>query len=93
MYESDNQILSVIRQAELLSIQRIRVYRKPKELSQRDLENIQIMHRIDEIYTDHPFYGYRRIPVVLSSEYEIGKNKVLSLMQKMGIYAIYPRRT
>ncbi len=92
MYESGNLTLSVTRQTELLTIQRTSVYRKPKELSQRDLENIQIMHRIDEIYTAHPFYGYRRIHVILSSECEIGKNKVLSLMQKMGIYAIYPKR-
>lgn len=51
------------------------------------------MHRIDEIYTQYPFYGKRRIAVVLRNEgHEVGIEKVRGLMEKMGLSAIYPKR-
>lgn len=92
MYEPEDKRLSTTHQADLLSINRSSLYQRPRKPSQRELESIQIMHRIDEIYTDHPYYGYRRIHAVLQKEMSIGKNRVLSLMRRMGIYAIYPKR-
>ena len=51
------------------------------------------MKAIDEIYTSWPFYGYRRIRVeLLRRGYELGKARVGSLMRKMGIQALYPKR-
>ena len=50
------------------------------------------MGKIDEIYTQSPFYGSRRIMVELNhSNIIIGRRKVQTLMQKMGIEAIYPK--
>jgi putative transposase len=54
------------------------------------------MRGIDELHTDYPFYGYRRIvnnlDSVLSSEYlPVNSKKIRRLMQKMGIEAIYPK--
>jgi len=58
MVELDNPNITVKRQAELLSVNRTSVYRPSKE--QRESEgNVQLMHRIDEIYMKHPYYGYR----------------------------------
>lgn len=92
MYEPEDKRLSTTHQADLLSVNRSSLYQRPRKPSQRELESIQIMHRIDEIYTDHPYYGYRRIHAVLQKEMSIGKNRVLSLMRRMGVYAIYPKR-
>lgn len=52
------------------------------------------MNAIDKIYTDYPFYGHRRIKPELKYEYgiEIGKKKIIALMKKMGLQAIYPKR-
>ena len=51
------------------------------------------MHEIDRIFTAHPFYGKRRINVTLR---QMGKNIGLkhtrTLMQKMGLEAIYPKK-
>jgi len=52
------------------------------------------MNLIDEIYTGHPCYGKRRIATVLRRDYNIpiGKNHVRTLMIKMGLIAIYPKK-
>ncbi len=52
------------------------------------------MNAIDEIFTQYPFYGHRRIKPELKEEYgfNIGKKKIISLMREMGLNAIYPRK-
>jgi len=50
--------LPLYRQAELLGISRSSLYYRPVGPSQRE---IALKNRIDEIYTQYPFYGYRRI--------------------------------
>lgn len=54
-------------------------------------EEIRIKHRIDEIYTQWPFYGSRRIALELRREgTNISRHRVQHYMQEMGITAIYP---
>ena len=49
------------------------------------------MRRIDELYTDYPFYGSRRMTTVLEQEgHLINRKRVQRLMRKMGLEAIYP---
>ena len=51
------------------------------------------MHRIDEIYTELPFYGHRTMRDELVGEgHHIGKDRVLKYMQIMGLAAIYPKK-
>jgi putative transposase len=48
---------------------------------------------IDKIYTDHPYYGSRRIIRILRGwGIVINRKKCQRLMQEMGIYAIYPTK-
>ena len=48
-------------------------------------------HRIDEIYTEHPYYGYRRIAAQLHREGQpINQKTVARYMQEMGLVAFYP---
>lgn len=51
-----------------------------------------MMHRIDEIFTESPFYGSRKILAGLHREdFIVGRERVQSLMRKMGLIAIYPK--
>lgn len=50
-----------------------------------------LKHRIDELYTAHPFYGSRTITVVLAEEGEpINRKRVQRYMREMGIAGIAP---
>lgn len=50
------------------------------------------MDKIDEIYTKCPFYGVRKITVLLKNEgFEVNKKRVRRLMRKMGLEALYPK--
>lgn len=54
--------------------------------------NLQVMRRIDELFTRHPYYGTRRMAVVLKKEgLVVGRDLVRTLMRKMGIGAIYAK--
>lgn len=91
MVELDNPNITVKCQAELLSVNRTSVYRPSKE--QRESEgNVQLMHRIDEIYMKHPYYGYRRMTRILRDQgFVVNRKRVRRLMQAMGLEAVYPK--
>lgn len=75
-------------QAELLGLSRSGLYYKPVPPSP---EEIAIKHRIDEIYTEHPFYGSRRIAAVLGREDVLVNRKAIQRhMRDMGIAGICP---
>ncbi len=65
MLEVRSLELSFKVQAELLGLSRSSLYYRPIPPS---TEEVAIKHRIDEIYTRWPFYGSRRITVVLNQE-------------------------
>ncbi|WP_340085184.1 IS3 family transposase [Siminovitchia sp. FSL H7-0308] len=91
MVEHDHPTISIKRQAELLNINRTSVYREPK-VQTESKENIQIMHEIDVIYTDHPYFGYRRMTAKLREKgYDVNRKRVRRLMRLMGIQAIFPK--
>ncbi len=51
------------------------------------------MNRIDKIYTNKPYYGYRKITAKLKREQtNVNHKRILNLMQLMGIQAIYPKK-
>ena len=51
------------------------------------------MNKINDIYSNHSFYGYRRIALELRDQgYIVNHKCVLRLMQKMNIQAIYPKK-
>ncbi|WP_341757957.1 IS3 family transposase [Candidatus Tisiphia endosymbiont of Ditula angustiorana] len=82
--------LSKARRCELLNINRSSVYYQAKPMSS---DGLKILHRIDEIYTDNPEYGYRYIHrQLLEDGLVIGKDRVLKYMNLIGIEAIYPKK-
>ena len=51
-----------------------------------------MMRIIDEIYTDCPFYGSRRMVIELERRsFHVNRKRVQRLMRLMGIEAIYPK--
>ncbi|MCG2700578.1 IS3 family transposase [Candidatus Parcubacteria bacterium] len=86
----ENEHISLSRQAELLDISRSSVY----YTSVISKETIKIMNAIDEVYTEFPYFGHRKIRKLLANEHSIhiGRKRTLSLMNKMGLQAIYPKK-
>lgn len=83
--------LSVVRQAKLLGFSRGSVYYMPRPVSGGGLA---LMRRIDELHLDSPFAGRRMLQGLLRGKgLETGRLHVATLMKKMGIEAIYRRRT
>ena len=90
-FKLKNPTVSMTRQCEILGLNRSSVYYTPKPISEKDLK---IMNRIDEIYTDISCtYGYRFMhQQLLEDNMKIGVNKVLKLMNLMGVQAVFPKK-
>lgn len=55
------------------------------------MEEIALKHRIEKRYTDHPYYGSRRITEQLKWEgLEVNRKAVMRHMQEIGLAAVYP---
>lgn len=84
-----NHDLLLVRQAVLLHLSRSSLYYAPRSVSAADLA---IMCRIDELHLDHPFAGSRMLRDLLRGEgVVIGRERVATLMRRMGIEALYRR--
>ncbi len=82
--------LPLKRQAELLDLSRSNVYYLPRPVSDADLA---MMRRIDELHLNFPFAGARMLRDMLKLEgVEVGRKHVRTLMERMGIAAIYRKR-
>lgn len=90
LIEKNNSPLSVSRQSGLLGISRSSVYYEPRI----SFTDILITHAIDQIYTDHPFFGSRSIKWALKDDYGqiVGRDHIRRLMKVLGIEAIYPKK-
>ena len=87
--EPDNLEISVVRQCQLLGINRSTIYYRGRAQS---VEDVELMRLLDVQYTETPFYGYRRMTVYLqNSGFSVNHKRVLKLMRKLGLEAIYPK--
>ena len=88
LIERTESELGLSLQADLLSLSRASLYYQPRPPSAQE---VRLKHRIDEVYTQSPFYGARKIAVQLQREgMGINRKTVARYMQEMGIAAIYP---
>ncbi len=84
-----NADLSIARQSRLLSVSRSSVYYRPKPDSTEELD---LLKRMDEIFTENPMYGSRRMQVVLKRQgILVGRRRISRLMRKLGLWAVTPR--
>ncbi len=83
--------LPITRQAELLGISRAVVYYVPRPISEAGLA---LQRRIDELHLERPFAGSRMLCRFLRAEgHEIGRKHVATLMRRMGIEALYRKKS
>jgi len=81
--------LPMTRQAVILKLSRSGLYYRPRPVSPADLV---VMRRIDELHLDYPFAGSRMLRDLLRGEgVAIGRQRVATMMKRMGIEAIYRR--
>ena len=81
--------LSVTRQAKLLGVSRSSVYYHPKPESAEELD---LLKRLDELFTENPMYGSRRLQVMLRREgILVGRRRIRHLMRKLGLWALTPK--
>ena len=89
MIERSHAQMSIRRQCELIGLHRSTLYYPP---TTKTPLNLELMRRIDEQYTQTPFYGWPRMTAQLQRQgYEINHKRVQRLMQQMGLQAIYPQ--
>jgi putative transposase len=81
--------LSVAQQCALLELPRSSFYYHPAAVSEEDL---LLMRLLDEQYTATPFYGSRRMQVVLEQVgHAVNRKHVQRLMRVMGLEAVGPK--
>ena len=81
--------LPLTRQSSVLNISRGIVYYRPAPVSSVDLV---LMRQIDELHLEFPFAGSRMLRDLLAAEGSmVGRRHITTLMQQMGIEAIYRR--
>lgn len=90
MVDRENKRISIERQCQLLGLNRSSVYYRPR--LEESEENLLLMRRLDEIYTETPFYGSRRMTAVLKGEgFSVNHKRIERLMRAMGLAAVYPK--
>jgi putative transposase len=89
MVDRNDNKLSIARQAELLTLNRSGLYYKPVGISD---EEFSIKWLIDEIYTKHPEFGYRRMTTILNREHNIviNRKRTRRYIREMGIHGFCP---
>ena len=83
--------LSQNKQCQLLQVSKSSLYYTPTKPFSRG-KDLKILDAINNIYSDFPSYGSRRIHAqLLRDGYSIGKKFVKKAMKYMGIEALYPK--
>jgi len=89
MIDTFDQQLSVSRQCEMMGVSRSSYYYKPKPIN---LDELELMRQIDELYLDNPSSGSRTISRQLGRQgIPVNRKRVQRLMRLMGIEAVYPK--
>ena len=80
---------SILAQCEMLSLNRTGIYYKKRPVS---AEKLAILNAMDEIFTEEPTYGSRRLMVELGKRgYCISRQTVADYMKILGLEAIYSK--
>lgn len=83
-----NHELSIVKQCELLDVNRSGLYYAPVPESH---ENLSIMRFLDRQYFDTPFYGVERLlALLIYMGYKINRKRLRRLMKIQGWQTLYP---
>jgi len=82
-------VLSLRQQVQLLSVCRSGLYYKPRPA---DDQEVRLKHRLDELYTERPFLGSRKIVRLLAQEgLPVGRHTVRRYRAEMGLETLYAK--
>lgn len=82
--------ISLNKQCKLLNISKSTLYYKPVKRFSSEYE-IKILNLVNDIYSEFPYYGTRRILTALENMgFNIGRKLIKSMMHYLGIKALYP---
>jgi putative transposase len=85
--------LSLNHQCKLLHIAKSTLYYTPVKRFSSEWE-IKLLNKLNEIHSEFPYYGTRRLVTALENEgYWVGRKFIKSAMEYMGIRALYPKHT
>ena len=89
MVDEAHPHLSLVRQCQLLGINRSSLYYRPVAPSE---EELTLLRLLDQQYLKTPFYGSRRMMEHLRQQgYQVNRKRVRRLMHQLGLQAIYPK--
>jgi len=93
LVDRDNPALAVVRQCELLSLNRSSLYYRSQRNAAREAFELRVLNAIDALYTARPHLGRYGMRDALAQEYQIAVNpkRVRRLMKTLGLQAVYPR--
>jgi putative transposase len=88
--ESDSNEIALLKQCELLSLNRSSVYYREKSTNRKN--GAILLKQISSIYEEMPFYGYRRTyHELINRGYKIGINTVRKLRNHLRLETFYPK--
>jgi putative transposase len=87
--EPEHSDLSVRQQCGLLGINRSSLYYRPVGI---DASTVELMHALDQQYTETPFYGVLKMTEHLRTlGHSVNPKRVRRLLRQMGLEAVYPK--
>ena len=82
--------ISILKKCALLDFNRSSYYYQESQPSQKKMS---LLREIDTIYTEIPFFGYRKVYLqLIENGFKVGVNQVASLMKELGLKVIYPTK-
>lgn len=89
MVDEAHSQLSIVRQCQLLGVNRSTLYYQPVA---PPADNLTLLKLIDQQYLQTSFYGSRRMTACLREQgYAVNRKRVQRLMHQLGLQAIYSK--
>ena len=83
--------ISLNKQCKLLHIAKSTLYYEPVKKFSSD-EDIKFLNKLNEIHSEFPYYGTRRLVTALENEgINVGRKLLKTAMEYIGIKALYPK--
>ncbi len=90
LIKSEPGSISIQKKCALLDFNRSSYYYQPRKILQNKMS---ILREIDNIYTEIPFYGYRKVYLeLIANGFKAGVNQVAKYMKELGLKVIYPTK-
>ena len=88
--ETQHACLSVRQQCELLSLNRSRLYYTPRPTIFSE-EQLALLRLVDEIYTNHPFFGTRQMSnYILLHHHPCKRHEIRWIYEQLGLHSVAP---